>query len=636
MSNMTTSQKEKRRAEALGITVSAYKKLRGRSSVQRRARKAAELGVSGQSLRKTGVDKLSLADKWKRTTSLESDKFSNSETLLHFLSVPTESSASFFGRMMNGRKNNEKVAKTSLGKDLESVHYRNSDWSKKCLADRDLGSFETDYADKIGPRSTYDCETFKKNLLTWGDTLPVDTAIINEASLRVASQFSTVDRWDIKQLPTILEKIDRHKGAGYPWIAKKPITMTKEERGKYDLDPIEVKYKDKSEEEVIRLLDRRDKLLKDYPSAVNKVFGRLNAISQGQIPEVINIQGLRTDSVSHDEEEEAPLAKPRLIWMAPFDHLIVEGLLSSNFSSSIMSGEQEFTRHYWAGLESKTNVKNSGYDTLMRLITVAKKWNKPCYSIDFSAFDQHITRDVMRVPLNILKDKAHLTKNESAYLEYSVLRSPLWTPWGEMNRDNGIPSGSTFTNLFDSIINATFCEAISIKYNCEVEYLVNGDDCALVVNSDISVEDLSEMATHFGMELNPAKQWIHPHSFTFNRSIWAHKYACGVPFMHRVYNQMLYYDTQREPKHGTAELSAIYNQLNNLKCHPYRNEFLDWLVKTIKDKTKVNRLNPNLYDSDTMLPPIEAYSKMEEGEDDYRSIMYYKHSWFWNVLCDTI
>lgn len=75
----------------------------------------------------------------------------------------------------------------------------------------------------------------------------------------------------------------------------------------------------------------------------------------------------------------------------------------------------------------------------------------------------------------------------------------------------GIPSGSCWTNLIDSIINILVTRFIVYQTtgSLPLDEIFLGDDGVFVIGSAVNLEDMAKVAKqYFGMELNVAKSYI--------------------------------------------------------------------------------------------------------------------------------
>jgi hypothetical protein len=160
----------------------------------------------------------------------------------------------------------------------------------------------------------------------------------------------------------------------------------------------------------------------------------------------------------------------RAVWMLPFEWHIVE----ASFYYPLYSIVKEFQTIYPVGVISERRYTMRKYSSNAMFNTK--------FSIDYSGFDASLGTQMIGIAFEILSSMLNLTEKECKVwhrVQTYFATSPFLAPDGKVykGRRGGVPSGSMFTQLVDSI-----CNAVAIEYAmlCEgvknYRYLVYGDD----------------------------------------------------------------------------------------------------------------------------------------------------------------
>jgi hypothetical protein len=147
--------------------------------------------------------------------------------------------------------------------------------------------------------------------------------------------------------------------------------------------------------------------------------------------------------------------------------------------------------------------------------------------LDWSSFDVYPPPWLIRDAFSILRENLNFNRYQvrgapthaeslprlwKAIVKYFI-ETPIRLPDGEVLKKRcGIPSGSYFTNLIDSIINCIVCHAVFMElgygYSQQARWFM-GDDGLLLTNSDVNLELVAGKArSMFGFELNLTKSEV--------------------------------------------------------------------------------------------------------------------------------
>jgi hypothetical protein len=137
---------------------------------------------------------------------------------------------------------------------------------------------------------------------------------------------------------------------------------------------------------------------------------------------------------------------------------------------------------------------------------------------DYSQFDTSISNKLSSMAFNIIHDSFEMSEQDEADWE-RITRyfhtSPMLAPDGYIysGRRHGVPSGSNFTQLIDSIVNCILVEYSQrrLKFKA-VRYLVLGDDVVAGVDRPVDLEAQAKVLAELGIKLNVKKSRVVPTS----------------------------------------------------------------------------------------------------------------------------
>jgi hypothetical protein len=206
--------------------------------------------------------------------------------------------------------------------------------------------------------------------------------------------------------------------------------------------------------------------------------------------------------------------KNRIVWGTPHSVGILEAMLMYPILEVLRS------RRGFAAWGDLTDVDNA----ISRILVKSGQKNSSDYSkFDTSPSEQlgHYIWDVIRhwlIPaVSGLVD----------VLEEIFFRSDLIVPFKVMRDRRGcVPSGSVFTNLFDSLMNLFLGFYIESRLGVELEdYEVMGDDSVFYFPAEPSVGEIAEVVGECGFEMNPDKQMVEEYKIHFCQRLHCLEYA---------------------------------------------------------------------------------------------------------------
>lgn len=142
-------------------------------------------------------------------------------------------------------------------------------------------------------------------------------------------------------------------------------------------------------------------------------------------------------------------------------------------------------------------------------------------SIDWSSFDQKANVYLIKEAFSIIKQMFKMNSAQSFLFDlisFYFMFTPIYTTNPSDNSEGivfkcrGVPSGSSFTNLVDTIVNllAVYSYLIYKKYELDKDFIASlGDDIVIATNCPIDLTDMATvMQDWFDMEISSEKSEI--------------------------------------------------------------------------------------------------------------------------------
>jgi hypothetical protein len=156
----------------------------------------------------------------------------------------------------------------------------------------------------------------------------------------------------------------------------------------------------------------------------------------------------------------------------------------------------------YAGGKNDDYIQTILYDRLCRF----GYW----YSLDYSSFDQSISSWLIRDAFEIIRD-AFKSPDDELFdvIVHDFIHKDFVTKDGWIHSDKGVPSGSMFTQIIDSLVNMICISCYLFSRGVgesEFAMMVMGDDNLLFLRNPIDVEDMSSyLRKNLGIIMNPSK-----------------------------------------------------------------------------------------------------------------------------------
>jgi hypothetical protein len=266
------------------------------------------------------------------------------------------------------------------------------------------------------------------------------------------------------------------------------------------------------------------------------------------------------------------LPKQRIVWMFPQSANIVE-------ASYFRPLHDIFVVH--PSFSAWTTP--DGVDLAVKeLLDGAKASGSPILSSDFSGFDQHlgppITRPVFDLMSLYFQASSPLEQIEQYFHNVGIV-----TPDGFKDGVHGVPSGSTFTNMVDSLAHILMQYHVAEREGKERHPYsqVQGDDGLLVLRGAEDLDSAIAAYEDCGMDMNPEKQFIGTEDCTYLQRYhhvdWS---AGGIYPTYRALSSLM----GQERMHSSDEWGPAYSTLRaimileNCKHHPLFVDFVRFVA----------------------------------------------------------
>lgn len=193
----------------------------------------------------------------------------------------------------------------------------------------------------------------------------------------------------------------------------------------------------------------------------------------------------------------------RAVWMFPFEWHIVEAA----FYYPIYDVVKKVQDIYPVGVIAERRYK-------MRKYCEQSNYNTK-FSIDYSGFDASVNTQMIGIAFSILTELLRLTEEQKRVwqrVQTYFATCPFLAPDGKVykGRRGGVPSGSMFTQMVDSVCNAVAIEYAMLCENVrDYRYLVYGDDSWTICKiGEAPQKFLRRLETHvrtLGLKMNVSK-----------------------------------------------------------------------------------------------------------------------------------
>lgn len=226
-------------------------------------------------------------------------------------------------------------------------------------------------------------------------------------------------------------------------------------------------------------------------------------------------------------------------------------------------------------------------------LRVSSYHNRYAYAIDVKSFDASASAKMIHIAFDILRtwfDPSDFDPVSGCYvgkvfdlIEDYFIHTPIIMP--DLNiykgKKHGVPSGSYFTQMVDSIINTIYVGTIGHHFNMFIsrdDINVLGDDVLFWSNTNVKPEAIAEFATKtFGCYFNPKK--THKYLYTQDVQYLGRIWAAGQPdaAQEDILVRMVHAERFRRYSKNPQERKREVNLLISSYVSTYRSAYKIWL-----------------------------------------------------------
>lgn len=264
--------------------------------------------------------------------------------------------------------------------------------------------------------------------------------------------------------------------------------------------------------------------------------------------------------------------KTRLVWGYPYEMTIIE----SRFARPLI--QTYLTRN------TTMAFGNSSFELGAEIARIDNSFGQT-YGLDFSKFDSSVSASLIYAAFDILA--TWFTPQERNEFGWNIMvdyfiKTPIVMPNGKLytGKRHGVPSGSYFTQMVDSIANTIVQFYLASKFNYSLsweDFKVLGDDVIVSIPREVNLSDLANEVSSFGMHLHSesskSKRYAH-----FLGATWVK----GIPFRPHgeILKKMVYPENYRVyPSKTWKGRYHLAIQLIMQYCSAYANA-VDFLPRT--------------------------------------------------------
>lgn len=209
--------------------------------------------------------------------------------------------------------------------------------------------------------------------------------------------------------------------------------------------------------------------------------------------------------------------KVRLVWGYPLSATLLEAMFARPLISHFIQGDtthpMAFGRRRFEIAALTQKISNSGVKV----------------GLDYSGFDSSIHPRLIDMAFRILETHFALNDEEKVIWDRIVhyfVHTPILMPDGHIyTKHQGVPSGSYFTQLIDSVVNFISVQYMALRISGKAipdgKLFVLGDDSIFGLGGSVPLERLKQLAGELGLKINLEKSEIsHSNKFDFLGHTW--------------------------------------------------------------------------------------------------------------------
>lgn len=257
------------------------------------------------------------------------------------------------------------------------------------------------------------------------------------------------------------------------------------------------------------------------------------------------------------------------------------------------------------------------HSAITKLLLKSRQSGNSLLSIDFSAYDNTVKSQLQTLAFDYIKSCFQRNYSDAIEVIFKRFNSiSIITPDGVINGKHGVPSGSTFTNEVDSIVQATI--ALNTTYLTEDDFQVQGDD-GVYAGSVSHLEDLVIRFESYKLLVSRGKTYLSSDYCIFLQCLYHIDYLSndivgGIYPVYRALNRLIFQERWSTFEDSEISGSDYYSIrsiciVENCKYHPLFRELVMFVLKY--DKYSLTFTNEGL----------SKYVQMMEKTQDRKSVV---------------
>jgi hypothetical protein len=446
-----------------------------------------------------------------------------------------------------------------------------------------------------------------------------DNILINPAFEDVSDESATAEIWKLLDSPLVNVTLKKIEESNFSKIGPRSIAKPWTERRESLFDYFK-------HEDTTSPLDSSNGRLR--PVTPQTAAQSLLSNSSAGLPYMKPKGVVKSESLSNYDKEVGEYAcvlytrtqeggKTRNVWGYPIADTIEE----QRFFLPWLEVEKRFK--FRSALNGPEAV-----DAAITQLLASKGQSDSVVCIDFSAYDASISPKHSHNAFSAIASQFQSHYHDDLYQVFRrFITIPVYTPDGEVSGPHGVPSGSSWTNTVDSLVQFAVANG---QYDCQIQ----GDDGVYIVPKS----DLSSFIERFktaGLVVNDDKTEVFDEEATYLQRYYSYDYPNsyghglgGVYSLFRAFNRIKY--LERWTQFGDAISGADYfalrtiTILENCKHHPLFQEFVKLMAHYDgKDLTFSNaglreysrifeaKTRANVFSTDNLESGINAFETMK-------------------------
>lgn len=209
-------------------------------------------------------------------------------------------------------------------------------------------------------------------------------------------------------------------------------------------------------------------------------------------------------------------------------------------------------------------------------------------SIDFTSYDSSVKSKLQMTAFNYIKSRFQAQyHDEIDYIAYRFNTIGILTPDGLYKGSHGVPSGSTFTNEVDSIVQKDI--SMRLDFMNEDSLQIQGDDGVYIIPED-KVNLLITEFENSGLQVSRDKTYLSDNFAIYLQNLYHVDYRndkgniCGIYPVYRALNRIIYQErwaTFEDFEISGKDYYSIRTLciLENCKYHPLFKDLVKFILK---------------------------------------------------------